>query len=236
MKAHVNTVMLHLVFFRNRLINSLRMFSFWRFFILIMLFSVCSLIICNYITIQTTQSFIYNQSQIIPYNKVALLPGTSHSLGRGIANPFFENRMDAAWQLYASGKISYIVVSGDNRTLSYNEPAQMRAALVKRGVPDSVIISDYAGLRTLDSVLRCRDIFGQTNFTIISQQFQNERALFIAQHHNINAIAYNAKDVTAEQGLKTSLREYFARVKMFVDLYITNQQPHHSGCQIAIGS
>lgn len=164
-----------------------------------------------------------------------MLPGTSHSLRNGNANPFFKNRIDAAAQLYFGGKVSYLIVSGDNRTLDYNEPARMRAALVKLGVPDSVIYSDYAGLRTFDSVLRCRNIFGQNKFTVISQQFQNERALYIAHHYDMDAIAFNAGAVASEQGFQTTIREYFARVKMFIDLYITHAQPRHGGFQIKIG-
>ena len=83
-------------------------------------------------------------------------------------------------ELFQAGKISRILVSGDNRRMNYNEPVEMRKALIAHGIPDSVIVMDFAGIRTLDSVIRAKKVFGQDRFTIISQRFHNERALYIA--------------------------------------------------------
>ena len=173
---------------------------------------------------------LFNDLTTIPENKVGLVLGTSKKTGSGSPNVFFVNRIKAAAQLYKAGKIKHILVSGDNRRHDYDEPTDMKLALIAEGVPDSCITLDYAGLRTFDSVVRCYEIFGQKNFTIISQDFQNERALFVANHTpEINAIAYNAKSVSFKYHPKTFVREIGARVRCVLDVYILNTRPHHLG-------
>jgi len=149
-------------------------------------------------------------------------------------NLHFRNRINAAARLYKAGKIKHIVVSGDNRSKFYNEPVQMKNDLLKLGVPSSAITADFAGLRTLDSVVRMRKVFNQHRFTIISQEYHNYRALFIAKHHNLDAIAYSADKVRLKHSIKTEIREYFARVKAIIDLYILNRGPKFLGKKIPI--
>jgi len=120
-------------------------------------------------------AYIFSSLEEIPRTKVGLLLGTSKYNRSGNPNQFFRYRIDAAVKLYFNRKVKYLLVSGDNRTLYYNEPRDMRRALLARGVPDSVIILDYAGLRTFDSVIRCYKVFGQRSFTIISQEFHPRR-------------------------------------------------------------
>ena len=136
--------------------------------------------------------------------------------------------IDAAVELYKAGKINYILISGDNRKEEYNEPEEMKKALMQKGVPEKSIYLDYAGFRTLDSVVRAKEVFGQTRLTIISQRFHNERAIYLAEKNGITAIGFNARDVDVYAGLKTNIRELFARVKMFIDLAI-DKQPHFLG-------
>jgi SanA protein len=126
-----------------------------------------------------------------------------------------------------------VIISGDNSKSTYDEPTDMKNELVKRGIPESVIFLDYAGFRTFDSVIRAQKVFSQTEFTVISQQFHNERAIVIARHYGIKAIGYNAKDVTAYNGFKTKVREKFARVKLFLDFIIGNE-PKFLGKKIEI--
>ena len=110
---------------------------------------------------------------------------------------------------------------------------EMKKALIAAGIPDQRIILDYAGLRTLDSVVRAHLIFGLERFTLISQQFHNERAIYLAQQSHLQAIGYNAQDVSAYAGFKTNLRELLARVKVFVDI-VTNKAPKHLGEKVKI--
>ncbi len=178
--------------------------------------------------------YIYDSIDELPENNVALVLGTSRYKKDGSTNPYFYNRMDAAVKLYENNKVNYLLVSGDNRSVYYNEPGFMRYELLKRGIPDSIIYMDYAGFRTFDSVIRCHEIFGQNSFTIVSQKFHNQRAVYIARSKNINAIAFNAKDVNFYNSFTVQIREIFARVKVFIDI-ITGEQPAFLGEPIEIG-
>lgn len=188
----------------------------------------------NFLVSNSHTDELYATIDELPKRKVGLLLGTSPYTSDNGTNLFFEHRMEAAWQLYEKGKIKFIVVSGDNAHASYNEPREMLRRLLEHGVPRSKIFLDFAGFRTLDSVVRAKEIFGQQSFTIISQRFQNQRALFIAKQKDIDPIAFNASATPVSYGLKTRVRELFARVKMFYDLYILNAQPRFLGEKITI--
>lgn len=192
-----------------------------------------SLMICNQIINKHAESKIYATTDSIPQNKVGLLLGTSPKLKNGNNNLYFDYRILATCELYEAGKIKYILISGDNRKVDYNEPEEMKKALMQKGIPENVIYLDYAGFRTLDSVIRSKEVFGQDSITIISQRFHNERAIYLAEQYGITAIGYNAKDVDAYAGLKTKIRELFARVKVFIDLAI-DKKPHFLGEKIII--
>lgn len=157
--------------------------------------SLIVIIICNYWIVSSTQQQIYSSTANIPERKVGLVLGASKLSKRGTANMYFTFRMQAAYELFITKKVKYLLLSGDNHIKGYDEPSDMREALIKLGVPDSCIVLDYAGFRTLDSVVRCDEVFGEDSITIVSQEFHNQRALFIANKNNINAIAYNANDV-----------------------------------------
>ena len=143
--------------------------------------------------------------------------------------------MDATVALYKAGKIDYVIVSGDNSTKEYDEPSTFKEDLIKGGIPEGRIYLDYAGFRTLDSVVRVKEIFGQESVIIISQQFHNERAIYLAEHYDIKAIGYNAKNVSKHYGFKTNLREYLARTKVFIDILL-GVQPKFLGEKIDIPS
>lgn len=202
--------------------------------LIIVILCTISLIVCNRTIKKHTSAQIYSEVITIPQNNVGLLLGTSPKLKNGNNNLYFDYRILAAVELYKAGKIKYILISGDNRREDYNEPEEMKKALMQKGIPEKSIYLDYAGFRTLDSVVRAKEVFGQNRLTIISQRFHNERAIYLAEKNGINAIGYNAKDVNAYSGLKTNIRELFARVKMFIDL-ATDKQPHFLGEKIIIG-
>ena len=177
----------------------------------------------------TTQHLLYSDLNKIPVNKVGLVLGTSRFLSGGQPNPYFTYRIRAAKALYFSGKIQYLLLSGDNRFFSYNEPREMRRELIRMGIPDSVIVLDFAGFRTFDSVVRSNKVFKLRRFTVVSQPFHNARAVYIARHFGIDAIAFNAADPPDDFTLKVRLREYMARAKMMLDLYVLRQQPYFLG-------
>lgn len=173
----------------------------------------------NHTIEHATEDYVTSSINKLPKEKVGLVLGTSKTLNNGTNNAYFFYRIEAAEQLYKSGKINYIIVSGDNSSKSYNEPEDMQNELVVRGIPKTKIFLDFAGLRTLDSVVRAKEIFGQASYIIISQRFHNKRAVFLAQKKGIEAYGFNAQDVSINAGFKTNLREYFARVKVFGDLF-----------------
>lgn len=181
---------------------------------------------------ESDASVSYNIADI-PETKTALLLGTSKNLNSGLPNAYFYNRIQAAIDLYKSGKIKYIIVSGDNSTKDYNEPEDMLLTLMKYGIPQDHIFLDHAGFRTLDSVVRAKEIFGQTKLVIISQKFHNERAVFLAKQNGIEAYGYNAKDVNKYAGFKTNMREYLAKAKAYWDLLL-GVEPKFGGEKILI--
>lgn len=203
--------------------------------IVIALLCTITIIVCNRKIKRFADTKIYTEVTAIPHNDVGLLLGTAPKLKNGNNNLYFDYRILAAAELHKAGKIKYILISGDNRKKDYNEPEEMKKALMHQGIPEKSIYLDYAGFRTLDSVVRAQEVFGQTKFTIISQRFHNERAIYLAEKYGIDAIGYNANDVNAYAGLKTNVRELLARVKMFIDLAV-DKQPHFLGEKVVIGN
>lgn len=187
------------------------------------------LVVCNVWIVSSTESKVYSDQSKLPDHRVALVLGTSHRSVDGGPNPFFEYRIKTAAELYKLGKIDHFILSGDNRTVFYNEPNQMKKALIKAGVPASAITLDFAGLRTLDSVVRSKKIFGQNKITIITQSFHSYRALFISDYYNIDAVAMVAEDPELDRTFKVLLREYLARTRAVLDLYIFKTAPKHLG-------
>jgi len=184
---------------------------------------------CQWVVLRSGRGRLYDQIRNTPVREVGLLLGTSDKQGNGNSNPFFEYRIAAAAELYKAGKVRHLLVSGDNHRRGYDEPALMKAALLAAGVPESAITLDCAGFRTLDSVVRAKEVFGLSQFTIISQRFHDQRALLIAQHYDIDAIGFCAADVALRYGIKIQIREAFARVKAVLDLYVLHTQPKFLG-------
>lgn len=191
------------------------------------------IVVCNVLVARKSTKYCFDNTDDIPYSPVGLLLGTTPMLSNGRVNLYFKYRIDAALELYHAGKIKYLLVSGDNSRNEYNEPQEMKNALIAGGIPQNRVFLDYAGFRTLDSVVRAKEIFGQDTFTVISHKFHNERAIYLARHYDIEALGFNAQDVSVHYGFKTRVREWLARVKVFVDL-LTNKQPKFLGEPIEI--
>lgn len=195
----------------------------------LLLVTAATVFLCNRWVSHSAQGLLYTNVADIPANNVGLVLGTSSSLVNGMPNLYFKYRIDAAASLYHAGKVKHLIVSGDNSVKHYNEPEEMKLALMAKGVPESAITLDFAGFRTLDSVVRCSKVFGQKRFTVISQEFHNIRALFIAQRYGIEAVGFNARAVSGRANNRTVVREPLARCKAVLDLYILNKQPHFLG-------
>ncbi|HVZ61497.1 MAG TPA: ElyC/SanA/YdcF family protein [Terriglobales bacterium] len=179
---------------------------------------------------EASQGRVFHELGALPRNDVGLVLGTSKTVGHGRPNLHFQARIDAAARLYHAGKVKHLLVSGDNHVRTYDEPSDMRAALIAEGVPAAAITCDYAGFRTLDSVVRAETVFGLKRCTIVSEEFHCPRALWIAKVHGLDAVAYAAPDVKyAAWSLRVKCREVLARGWGGVDLYLLHRHPKFSG-------
>jgi SanA protein len=133
--------------------------------------------------------------------------------GDGEPTSILEGRLRTALELYRSGKVRWFLVSGDNRHSTYNEPQAMRRWLIKQGVPLTNIVSDYAGLRTWDSLKRAQAVFGQRQVVIVTSDFHLPRALYLADHLGLVAWGVPARtdDRPWASRIRFWTREYIAR-------------------------
>ncbi len=208
---------------------------FFRVYIPITIAVILFTFLCSFCVERNAEGKTFNKVSDIPFNEVGLLLGTCKMMkDHKSINPFWKFRVDAAYELWKEKKINRILISGDNGWHGYNEPQDFLDAFIALGIPDSCLVCDFAGFRTHDSVIRCKKVFGQKKVTIISQKFHNERALFIAQKYDLDAVGFNAEDVCFRSGLQNFFRERAARVLLFLDLYIFNTQPHFIGKKIVI--
>ena len=202
--------------------------------ILVAISACITMLVCNRIVLKAADGLMYSDVTTIPANRVGVLLGTSPIGRNGNPNPYYTNRIQACVALYQAGKIERVLISGDNSRTEYDEPTWIQNDLVSAGIPDSAIYLDYAGFRTLDSMVRAKKIFGLQQFTIISQQFHNERALYLAHSNNIDAIAFNANNVSTRRWqLLMTMREYLARTNAVMDICFS-KQPHFLGEPITI--
>lgn len=177
---------------------------------------------------QSAAGRVYSDLDTLPYRPVALVLGTS-KYSRGRLNSFYVGRMRAAAELYHAGKVDGILVSGDNGTASYNEPAEMAADLIALGVPAEHITADYAGFRTLDSIYRAGDVFDLDSYTVVSQPFHIERALYLADQKGHDAIGYAARGPQGYWGQRIRAREVLARAKAVLDVELLHVGPRYLG-------
>lgn len=200
----------------------------WRAIVLLFVSGVLFICYANLVAQRASEGLLFDDVNQVPEQAVGLVFGTTDKIGER-DNLYFTHRIDAAVELWEAGKVRCLLVSGDNRDKYYNEPDKMRTALMERGVPSEVIVRDFAGLRTLDSVVRAKRIFRAPSVVLVSQRFHNERSAYIARAEGLDCVGYNAKDVATSAGAKTRLREVLARVKMWLDVRILDTQPRHLG-------
>lgn len=195
---------------------------------------IASTVAANLIVERSAEGKVFSDIKSVPHRKVALLLGTSPLNRLGRPNTYFTNRILTAAELYRSGKIDYIIASGDNHTRKYDETTAMRDSLIARGVPSDRIITDFAGFRTLDSVVRAKEVFGCDSLTIISQADHDARALYIAKANGIDAVAVEAPILAGRLvRIRLAIREWLARDKMMLDL-LFGRKPHFLGEKIPI--
>lgn len=161
--------------------------------------------------------------------EVALVFGTSQFLRSGRSNPHYYGRIDLAAQLYQQGHVEHLLLSGDNRSHYYNEPAKMQEDLLERGVPLEAMTLDSAGFSTFDSLKRSRDVYGLHKLLLITQGYHLPRALFIADHLDVEVSGCAAEGPEWSAMRKVWFREVAARLKTLGDLYIWQREPRILG-------
>lgn len=176
----------------------------------------------------------YDMVADVPHREVGLLLGTSPRTPENAPNYYFINRITATAELYKAGKIDKVIASGGDYSSrpggGYDELVAMRDSLIDHGIPDSVIILDYDGTRTLNSIVKAKEVYGEECVTLISQKYHNERAIYLASQQGIDAIGYNAKPShIISKRIKNEGREFLARVKLFVDV-ILGEKPKFNNC------
>lgn len=165
---------------------------------------------------------IFDETNIkeAPHCRAGVLLGCRKILAHGRTNLYFIRRITAAVELYESGKVDYIIVSGDNHTVGYDEATDMKDSLVEAGIPEERIVCDYAGFRTLDSVVRANKVFGVDSFYVISQEDHVRRAVFTARGFGSDTYGYVAQDVNVRYSIMTRVREQFAKICAVLDVVI----------------
>lgn len=189
---------------------------------------------CNIWVLSSCSGRLYDNAETVPHKRVAVMLGTNPKTKTGKMNYFYKHRIDAAVKLYQNGKIDRILISGDNSSKTYSEPDAMKADLMAAGIPDSAIYLDFAGFSTYDSMVRAKKVFGLSEFMVVSQDFHNKRAVYIARQNGIDAIGFNVQNTLFRKWrIKMELREILARVKAVGEV-VMNKKPHFLGEQIEI--
>lgn len=182
------------------------------------------IVACNLWIVLSTRSLVHDDATAVEAREIGVVLGTSKKTGPDTPNRHFENRMAAAAALFRAGKVSRLLVSGYRDSDYYDETRDMIAKLKELGIPEEFLLSDDRGARTLDSMVRVKTVFGFDRIIIISDDFHVNRALFIASRCGIDAIALRSESIDYDNSRKVRLREYFARVKAVLDLYVRHPQ------------
>ncbi len=206
-----------------------------KFFVSLILFVLLNVLVINVYVSAYGQKYILKDPTVSPFTAsssmpVAIVLGAS-VYSDGTLSPMLEERAKTALMLYHNGMAKKLLVSGDNRTPSYNEVMPIRKYLLDNKVPPEDIFTDFAGLNTYDSMYRAKNIFGADNLLIVTQSFHLPRAIFAARQLGLNAYG-----IPADLGgiyLKNDAREVFATTKTFFKV-ATHAQSLFLGRQISI--
>ncbi len=186
------------------------------------------LLACNYVVLNQSEKHIFRNLSLVPHHRVAIVLGTAPRI-QGQSNIYFRGRIEAAANLYKSGKVDRILVSGDNGSLSYDEPTAMMKSLVALGVRQQHITKDCAGFRTLDTMIRAKKVFSLDDATIVTDDFHMSRSLFYAQRVGIRADGYPARDLKGQFTHAVRFREALARMRAVLDVDVLGTKPRYLG-------
>jgi SanA protein len=186
------------------------------------------IVLAEVVTVTASSGRVHEAVGDVESAPVGLVLGTGKYVGDRV-NLYYHYRVEAAAQLYHAGRVRGLIISGDNSRKDYNEPQEFKDDLVKKGVPAEHVTLDYAGFRTLDSIIRCKKVFAQERVTVVSQRFHCERAIMMARAHGLEAQGYAAPSPSIRYGWKVCVRECLARVAALADVYVLNRGPKFLG-------
>lgn len=203
--------------------------------VLILCVLVLPLVVCGWLVHHAAKGRIYTEEARLPFNNVGMVLGTSPTNNyNDLPNQHFMHRLQTAAALYHAGRVKHLLLTGNNDSHGYDEPSDMRVVLLKLGVPESATTLDPAGFRTLDSVVRARDVYGQHRITVITDHFHSYRTIFLARHYGVDAVAFPSEDVELRWSLKSRVRECFADVKACLDLYVLHTKAQKLGNPVVL--
>jgi SanA protein len=195
-----------------------------------LLFLLIFIILVNLYVRIFSRQYIYSNIEDVPDARVALVLGAA-VYTNGVLTPVLHDRAVTALELYNQGKVTKILISGDNSQLSHNEVVPVSNFLIKAGVKEEDIFLDYAGFDTYDSMYRARDVFKVNSVIVITQRFHLPRSIYIARKLNLEAYGFSADK--REYYLKNELREYGAVVKAFGNV-VLDSKPRFLGEKVPI--
>ncbi len=158
---------------------------------------------------------------------VAIVPGAS--VYKGTPSPILQDRLDCAIELYRQGKVRKILLSGDNGTSYYNEVKPMLLYVLDRNVYEKDVFVDHAGFRTLDTLVRAKEIFQVKDAIFVSQKFHQPRAAFISKKIGLEFQSYESDRRMYVSGPFSRFREFFARTLAWIDMNLANTAPKYLG-------
>ena len=167
-------------------------------------------------------SRVYSSAQEIPNERpprIAIVFGAAVWEGE-IPSPVLYDRVKTASELYLSGKVKKLLLSGDNRVENYDEPAVMKRTALELGVPDEALVLDEAGRRTYDTCYRAKEIFGIGRAILVTQSFHLDRALYVCRALGIDSVGIRAEKRLYGQETQWRLRELGATFKSWLDLHM----------------
>jgi vancomycin permeability regulator SanA len=197
----------------------------WRVFLTFSLLGLLGLFLPRLITAIYSSARIFTP-ETAPTDRVAVVFGAGLRYD-GSPTAILRDRVETAAQLYNSGKVEKLLMSGDNRVASYNEPEAMRQYALSLGVPNEAIVLDYAGRRTYDTCYRAKAIFGLQSAILVTQDFHLPRALFTCNYLGIDAVGVNSNNNYYRKisRLIWNTRELLATFGAFMDVYVYKPLP-----------
>lgn len=174
------------------------------------------------------QDRIYTDPSRVPAMPVAVVFGAGLQ-GDGSPSWMLADRVDAAVGLFQAGKVSRILMTGDNSRAEYNEVAAMKERAVALGVPADQVNLDYAGFRTYDSCYRAKAVFGVERAVLVTQRYHLPRALYLARAFGIEAVGLAAGIDSYPRQDYYNLREFAAQAVSWYEVHITRPLPRYLG-------